>query len=55
MMLTSVKQPHHWKGLADEHRHADSPFTVANALESLGRHQDPTIVFAITWGIFSPP
>jgi len=31
------------------------PIAVANALESPGRHLDPTIVFAMAWGIFTPP
>ena len=55
MMLTIVEHPRYWKGLIDEHRHADPPFAVANALESPGRHLDSTIVFAMAGEIFSPP
>ena len=33
----------------------EQPTAVANALESLDRHLDPTIVFAMAWGIFTPP
>ena len=32
----------------------EPPTAVANALESPGRHLDLTIVFAMTWGSFSP-
>ena len=31
------------------------PTAVANTLESLSRHLDPIIVFAMAWGSFSPP
>ena len=31
------------------------PTAVANTLESPGRHLDPTIVFTMAWGSFSPP
>ena len=33
----------------------EQPTTVANALESPGRHLNPIIVIAMTWESFSPP
>ena len=33
----------------------EQPTAVANALESPDRHLEPTIMFAMAWGSFSPP
>ena len=54
-MPTLVEHLRRWKGLADEHCHAEPPFLVARDLGSFGHHFDPTVAVAMVWGSFSPP
>ena len=48
-MPTLVGYLRRWKGLADEHCHAEPPFVVAKDLGSPDHHLDPIIIFAEAW------